>query len=415
MEPNRIEYIDEPTAPRRTGRGWTALKVLLPLLILFAGIAGASYIKKKAPATRKRPPVKMTSLVEVQSVRPDSHQVTVSAMGVAIPAREMVLKARVSGEIIRMHRDFSEGGFLKKGERILRLDGKDHELAVIQKRRAVTEAEYLLKLELGRQDVAQREWELLKGDTPASPEDVELATRKPHLDKARADLAAARAELARAERDLARTIVRAPFNAIVRTTHVELGSQISAQEPLAELVGVDAYWIQASVPIDRLKWIDAPRVTGEPGAPARVIYRQEFERSGVVIKLLGDLAPEGRMARVLVEIPDPLDLKNPGGDRPRLLLGEYVRVEIQGRRLDQVYRIPRSALRDNARLWIADEEDKLEIRAVDIVWRDADSVLAAGGLRPGDRVVASDLAAPAPGAPLSIRGETAGPSGQGEE
>ncbi|MCP4694004.1 MAG: efflux RND transporter periplasmic adaptor subunit [Desulfobacterales bacterium] len=403
MELNDIEKYEEPAAPRRTGPGWTALKVLLPLLILFAGISGANYIKKKAPAPRKRPPMKMTSLVEALTARPDSHQVTVSAMGVAIPAREMVLKARVSGEIIEMHRDFSEGGFLKKGERILRIDGRDYELAVIQKRRAVTEAEYNLKLELGRQDVARREWELLNGDKPASPGDVELATRKPHLEKARADIEAARAELARAQRDLDRAVVRAPFNAIVRATSVELGSQISAQEPLAELVGVDAYWIQASVPIDRLKWIDAPRVAGRRGPKAKVIYRREFERSGAVVKLLGDLAPEGRMARVLVEIPDPLDLKHPGRDRPRLLLGEYVRVEIQGRRIDHAHRIPRSALRDDNRLWIADGEDKLEIRAVDVIWRDADSVLVGDGLQPGDRVVTSDLASPAPGAPLIVQ------------
>ncbi len=83
---------------------------------------------------------------------------------------------------------------------------------------------------------------------------------------------------------------------------------------------------------------------------------------GTVIKLLGELGAEGRMARVLVEIKDPLGLNSTGKKHSPLLIGEYVRMEIEGRQLKNVYRIPRTALRDNTRIWLVSNDGKLEIR-----------------------------------------------------
>jgi hypothetical protein len=125
-----------------------------------------------------------------------------------------------------------------------------------------------------------------------------------------------------------------------------------------------------------------------------------------VIRLLGDLEPDGRMARVLVAVPDPLDLGRPADDRMPLLIGDYVRVEIHGRRIDGVYRIPRSALRDNTRVWVATDQDRLSIRTVAVAWRDAETVLVQRGVAPGERLIISDLPAPVAGMALRIKGES---------
>ena len=82
------------------------------------------------------------------------------------------------------------------------MDARDYELAVTQKQSQVVNADYNLKLELGHQEVAKREWSLLNGSKPAKSSDLELALRKPHLDKAKADLAAAKAELKQAKINL---------------------------------------------------------------------------------------------------------------------------------------------------------------------------------------------------------------------
>ena len=289
-----------PTPPaERLPIGRRLRQGIIGLLIIAAGIGGAAYFKKTAPHADKRPPQTVAPLVEVTAVTPGSHQVVVSAMGTVIPARSLSLESRVTGEVIRMHPEFQTGGLLKAGEEVLQIDRQDYELAVIQAESAVVEAEYALQLEEGRQEIARREWAILNGDQPADALDKELALRRPHLRKAQADLAAARAHLKKARIDRERTRITIPFNAIVRSRSVEVGSQVTAQEKLADLVGTDAYWIEVSIPVDRLAWITIPRQTGETGAPARVRNQNGYVVSGRVIRLLSDLESEGRMARCL--------------------------------------------------------------------------------------------------------------------
>ena len=138
----------------------------------------------------------------------------------------------------------------------------------------MTDAEYAMKLELGHQAVAKREWELLNKGKPAQDMEKELALRQPHLNKVRANLAAAEAELKTAMLDLERTQIRAPFNAMVLSKSVDLGSQVTLQETLAELVGTDTYRIQVSIPVERLEWIQTPSQAGDPGSKARIICGQ---------------------------------------------------------------------------------------------------------------------------------------------
>jgi len=386
--------------------GWRPkiIRILIPLIILGTGIGAGSYLKNSGPKTRKRPPAKPVPVVRVEILQPSSYQVIIPAMGTVIPAHEMVLKSRVAGEIVEVHPEFTEGGLLIKDMKLLQIDPEDYQLNLSQKQSAVTDAEYALKLELGHQTVARREWELLNGTKPQQDEELELALRKPHLDKARADLAAAKADLKKAALELERTRIMAPFNAMVRSKSVDLGSQATPLEPLAELVGTDAYRIRVSVPVDRLEWIQIPARAGDPGCKARIFYGQGHECDGTVIRLMGDLSDEGRMARILLEVVDPLGLNTSARDRTPLLIGEYVRVKIQGRKLDDVFQIARSALRDNSSVWIAGKNQTLEIRKVSPIWRDADIVLLQNGLTPGEQLIVSDLPAPAAGIKLRVDG-----------
>ena len=378
------------------------------MIIIGLGVAGASYIKKTAPQAKKRPPERIVPLVQTERLVPANHQVVLSAMGSVVPAREMILKTRVPGQVQSVHPEFVEGGLIPAGEKILKIDPKDYELAIARSESDVADAQYQLKVEMGYQDVARREWTLLGPGPGADSQEEELALRKPHLAKAQSDLAAARADLEQARLDLTRTNVIAPFNAIIRKKNVVAGSQVTVQDDLAELVGTDEYWIQVLIPVDRLSWIRIPRTNREKGAIATIFYRGN-QRQGRVIRLLSDLETEGRMARVLVTVKDPLRLTS--GDRedgPPLLIGEYVRVEIQGQQLKGIYRIPRSALRDDSTIWTLTDDNTLKIIPVKTIWRDADSVLVRNGLIPGQRIIVSDLSVAVDG--MTVRQAGAKPS-----
>ena len=385
-----------PAAPK------PIVRIVLSIVLIAAGIAGARYLIHTKPKVNRRPPVKMAPLVRIEPLKLETYKVNVPVMGLVVPAQEVVLKVPVAGEIINMSPEFTEGGLLQENALILQIDPEDYQLALQQKQRSLSDAEYAYKLELGRQDVARREWNLLYGDKNVDQVESELALRKPHLEKAQVDVEGARAELEQARINLARTRIISPFNGLVLNKYVDQGSQVSLQEKLADLVGTDAYWVQVSVPVEDLKWLKIPRGFSEEGARAAIYYRDDNVRQGRVIRLLADLSKEGRMARLLVETKDPLDLQVKEGRRPPLLIGEYVRVVIEGNSLPDVYRIPRFALRNDREVWLLDKEEKLVIRPVETLWRDEEYVFVRDGLQPEDLLITSALAAPVEGMQLRL-------------
>jgi RND family efflux transporter MFP subunit len=394
-----------PAAPK------PIVRIVLSIILIAAGIAGARYLIHTKPKVNRRPPVRMAPLVKTIPLELGTYMINIPAMGLVVPAQEVNLKVPVGGEIIELSPEFTPGGKLQGNTLMLQIDPKDYELTLQQKQSSLSDAEYAYKLELGRQDVAKREWNLLYGDQKTDQVESDLALRKPHLEKAEADIEAAKAELELARINLARTKVTAPFNALVLNKYVDLGSEVSPQDKLADLVGTDAYWVQVSVPVEHLKWLKIPRDKGEAGASATIFYREGSTRQGKVIRLLPDLSKEGRMARLLIEVKDPLDLVTAKSRRPPLLIGEYVRVLIDGAPLKDVYRIPRFALRDDEQIWLADKESKLAIRPVKTLWREEEYVYVKDGLHPDDLLIVSALATPVDGMELRLEqaeGEIAG-------
>ncbi|MCF7863957.1 MAG: efflux RND transporter periplasmic adaptor subunit [Kiritimatiellales bacterium] len=363
---------------------------LICLGLLAIAIGCMAIMIKTAPTAEKKSPPKMAALVDVLSLNAADETVVLHLTGTVVPNEEVMLRARVGGEVVSTAPEFLEGGLFKKGDPILEIDPADYKLALAAAASALETARFNYKLELGRQDVAKREWALLKTDD-ATEMERELALRIPHLAASKAALEAAEATVEKTRLDLARTDIRAPFNAVVLGANVNEGSQASQQDVLAHLAGTDAYWVIVSIPVDRLGWVAIP------GSKAKLVSTSDAVREGRVIKLFGDLEEKGRMARLLVEVEDPLCLKpeNKGG-KP-LLLGEYVRVEIDGRTLRNVYSIPRKALHGNTQIWIATPDNTLDIREVDVLWRDAQQVLIHDGLSADEQLIVSDLTAPIQG------------------
>lgn len=389
-----------------SGAGRNIFRLIVCLLLIAAGFGGLRFLIATKPTVSRKPPARMAPLVRTVNLEQENYTLRIPVMGTVMPAREISLEAQVAGEVVYLHPEFTEGGFLLKGEKILQIDRKDYELAVEQKKRALAEAEYTYKLEQGYQEVARREWELLYGDNQQAGTASDLALRKPHLEKVQVEIRAAEAELEQARVNLARTTLQAPSNVLVLDSHVELGSKIAAQEKIADLVGTDAYWVKVSLPVEKLRWINIPKGSNEAGSTAEIIYRDDFSLTGNVVRLLPDLSKEGRMARLLIEIKDPHGLKSGGKKQPMLLIGEYVRVIIQGEELENVYKIPRSALRNDSDIWLADKDGKLIIRPVRTIWRDEETVVVRDGFSPGERLVVSDLAAPVAG--MGVRLEQPG-------
>jgi len=399
--------------------------VLLPLLVLVVGLAvGYGFIANPQKAEKRERPEAAALLVAVGTPEQGEFVATVEALGQVMPAVETALRSQVAGEIIQVADEFLPGGLFQQGELILQIDPEDYRLEVQKQQALLEQSQADFQLETGRQDVARDELKILARTTGKPLENPELALRAPQLRQAKAELKKARTELAMAELDLRRTQITARFNALVTERQATLEDKISLSDRLATLVSTDEYWVEISVPVEELRWLQMPTRAGNggqviPGSPARIVMDGgRGERAGQLLKLTGSLDSQSRLARVLVSVPDPLllkpsaslsdDLAIDSGIKKSavpLILGDYVRVLLQGKGLDNVVRIPLAWLRDGGRVWVMNDS-KLEFRPVTVVYEDRDYAYLDSGLSADDQVVTTDIAVSVAGMRLRLEDET---------
>ena len=370
---------------RRTARG---LKWGLSIGVIVVALGGAAvFVMTKEEPPRAEKPLEGV-LVEVIEVSADDHEVDLRAKGTVVPAQEVVLQPELGGRVIWQSPELVAGGEFKKGQPVLKIDPRDYELAVESFRSEVNRARLELRLEARRGEVAKREWKSF-GDIDATEDQRALAQREPQLEATKLDLKAAQSSLKKAELDLTRTTLRAPFNAMVVSESVDPGQLISSMTDVARLVGTDEFHVQVSVPVASLRTMRV-RTEDSPGSEVGVTQRvgqDVIKRKGEVIRQLPDLDPGGAMARILVSIDQPLG----DGQGLPLLLGSFVDVAVAATPILNAVRVPRVAIRNGREVYVMNDDNKLEIRRVDISWTEPDSVLVTGGLESEERVVVSRI------------------------
>ncbi|MFN2358518.1 MAG: efflux RND transporter periplasmic adaptor subunit [Desulfotignum sp.] len=377
----------------------TLLRFVIPLVIIGAGVLTAQHLYDTRPvADRGRPDIP-APLVETTIVHKQDHQITVSAMGTVVPSRSITLKSRVGGFVETTSEKLIPGGVFQKGEVLLRLEQTDYALDVARKKAALDRLSASLRLEMGQQEVAREEIKILQKDAGSPIVNPSLALREPQLAQIKADIAAAKTDLDLARLNLDRTIIKAPFNCMIMSVNVQTGSQISAQDALAELSGTDAFWVKVSVPPDQLKWITIPANPKKKGSPTIVTDQNNTPHQGHVIRLLGELGPQTRLATLLITIDDPLGQSHPTD--AALLLNSYVRVAVQAEKIADVIALPRPLVRNQNQVWVA-ADGQMEIQTIDFIWRNNEFLFVTRGLDDGDAVIISDLSSPVEGMALRV-------------
>ena len=373
------------------------LKVVLPLVVLAAGIGGLRYMVTTKPEPNRETPSSDGLLVETQRVEAATHTVAVQASGQVIPAQQMMISSEVQGRVRWQSPELVAGGRFARGASVLRIDARDYQLNLDSRSAEVRRAQLELQLERSRQAVAQREWEAFGNQDQQG--DQALALRQPQLETAEVSVRSAESAVERARLNLSKTTVRAPFNAMVVSENVDLGQVVGPSSQLATLVGTDAFHVRVSIPVEQLAIVQVPDRNGD-GSEVRVTQQlgsQLIERIGHVVRLLPDVDPVGAMARVLVAIDDPLGLTEENQGSLPMLLGSYVDVQIDAGTLQDVIEVPRLALREGRRVLVRNAESRLEVRSVEVAWGREDSVLVAAGLASGDQVITSRV-------PTAVRG-----------
>ena len=364
-----------------------SLKIVLPIVVLFAGIAGAILLA----SSRKAPPrVERTApgpLVEVLAASQTDVPIVVEGHGEVVAKVAVELVPQVAGRVVEVSPSMVAGGFFKANRTLFVIEPRDYELGVDRSQAAVARAEVQLERELAEANVARQEWdELNPGEVPSSG----LVVREPQVRQAKAELEAARADLAVARLNLERTRVSLPFDGVVVSESVDLGQFVTTGRALATVYGTDA--VEVRVPLKRgeLGWFDIPNGSGRTGPRVEVsavVGGTRHTWEGRVVRMEAQLDSASRMAHVVVEVQQPFAAS---GGRPPLMPNAFVDVRIFGNTLDGVVALPRHALREGEKVWVFDD-GRLRVLDVKVARADREKVYVSAGLGEGDEVIVSAL------------------------
>ncbi|MFK5925748.1 MAG: efflux RND transporter periplasmic adaptor subunit [Desulfuromusa sp.] len=375
---------------KSTNKPHLALKIILPILILIIGFVGFNMMGKLKKIPQRQRPLQQGVLVDVIELKPITHQVKVYATGTVQAEQEIALVPEVSGKVNWISPQLVGGGLFKTGETLLKIETSDFKLATEKARAEIAQVQVALATERERAKVALAEWDRM--DIPDKGKPGPLVTREIQMQQQQANLAAAEANLEQAKLNLQRTELKAPFNGRIRQEQVGLGQYLRAGISIGSFAGTDRAEIYIPLPTKELIWLNIPAAKQQKGSAA-VIYLPGDNNSiwhGQLIRSLGEIDPNSRMATVVVEVEDPYQLSR-STKNPKLPNGQFVEIELYGEKFTGIISIPRKALHADDLVWIADSENHLRIRPVEVLRRERQQVLIKGGIQAGEKLVLTTL------------------------
>lgn len=365
---------------------------------------------KEPPQARER-----VFAVNIVTARNETIAPVLQAFGQVQSRRMLELRTAVGGRIVSLAESFEEGGEVRTGDVLVEIDPANAQAALdrLQSDRLDAEAEQrdaervlvLARDELvAAQDQAtlrERAFERQKDlqergvGTAMTVEVAELAAAsarqavlsrrqavaqaEARVDQAATSLARVQIAVATAERDLAETTMRATFDGTLSEVSLVEGRLVSANEKLAMLVDPDALEVAF-----RVSTAQYSRLLDQTGGLISADVTASLDVTGAELLAEGRIsrdsaiAGEGQSGRMIFA-----RLGNAPGFKP----GDFVTVSVQEPPIENVARLPASALDAAQTVLVLGAEDRLESLQVELVRRQGDDILVRGDGLAGREVV----------------------------
>lgn len=383
-------------------------QIIIPIAILGVGVAAMIGFSSMKKPPEEKPKVDNTPIVAVESISVAPMTLEVSSYGIVKPKYETQLVAQVSGQIVELSDVFVRGGFVKKGQLLARIDPSDYQAALIDAQATMATARAALETEVAQGKVAEREWKQITDSSP-----TELSLRKPQLAQELARVKAAQAAILRAERNLERTEIKAPYDAMVDSRDIGLGSFVTTGSPVGHVLGTAIAEVRLPVADNQLQFLV------NEGEQANVHLNGVFAGKATqwqaqIARSEGVVDNKSRMSYLVAEINDPYRLQSNGGEIAPIRFGSYVNADIVGTKIAQASVIPRYLVVDG-RVALLDAESKLHYAEIGVVRQQGSNVIVANGLADGDQLIISALDYPIDGMKLALAGEEAVDSSDEEQ
>ena len=404
---------------RFLGRGLIGL-LLFSLALGLLGLAGNTIKvavqdrmnqEPRSQKTRERTFAVKVVPAEVTSINP-----TLNAFGEIQSRKTLDLRMAASGQIQELSTNFVEGGSVKSGELLIRLDDSDYQTAVdlaennlIDAKNEVMEAARNLsfsKEELAAAEEQEklrlraltRQKDLVERGvgTAAALENAELSasgatqavlSRKAAVDQAKnrgaqADTRLVRAELALkdAKRKLEDTKLYAEFSGLLSGVSLVKGGIVSANERLGQLI--DPEVLEVSFKISTQQYTRLLNDNGEllkaPVYVALTNTDQGLNAEGVIIRDSASVAKGQTGRQVYAKLTKSVGFKP----------GDFVAVKVEEPTLNWVVKLPSTALDASNKVLLLGEGERLEEAQVKLMRRQGNEVIVRSRDLSGKEIVA---------------------------
>ncbi len=359
-------------------------KRLLGLGILLFGVAVAALLWVTRPEAEKKDDLKTLPVTKVMEIEKKDVTFTVPSQGIIEADRRTLIAAEVAGRVEYVSKNFKAGRTVIKGDVLIRINPIDYESAVAQARSTLEDAKSVLATEEARAKQAKSDWENLRREGEAS----ELVQRIPQLRSALARLEAAEAALKRAKADEGRTILTAPYDAVIASTMTEFGNYLTPGASVAEVFATSPYEVRLPLSVDEARFLQ----TNSKGSPeGRVVLsataggiRRTWNAK--IVRSEGEIDRSTRSLYVVAEVGT-----SNGAEGVELRPGLFTKALIEGQIWPDVTAIPFAAFRDLDTVVVVDPDNQIQFRDVTVIRREDDTVYVSKGLSPTDRISLTEM------------------------
>lgn len=387
-------------------RSLVGLFLMVATLSLFA-VAGSMVFDavqaKMSEEPRSRPQQERVLAVNAISVVPQTITPELEVFGEVRARRTLDVRASANGRIIEVSPEFEDGGTVRSGNLLFRIDPTDAQTALSRVGADVQDADAELRdarralllaqdeLLAAQEQASLRETALLRQQdlqtrgvgTTASVETSELAAssakqavlaRRQSVDQAQARIDSATTrklrteiDLAEAQRALDDTIVTAAFNGTLSDVSAVEGGRVTANQLVAQLI--DPSELEVSFRVSTAQYT---RLLNEAG---NLILADASVRLDVLgINLLTQATitresasvAEGQSGRLVFA-----SLQAVRGFRP----GDFVTLSILEPALERVVLLPATAIAADNTVLVIGDENRLRLAEVEVLRRQGDDVI----------------------------------------
>lgn len=392
-------------------------KIIIPVLVLVGAVFFGKFLIATGPEAQKRPFTQRLPIVEVSPLKSEAYTVYIEASGTVTAGTQSNVVSEVSGRIVNISENFSEGSYFEENEVLLEIDQSNY-LSAVEIAKSDVEVNKSSLLQLAAEEksnlrsiglakknlnIGNKELTRLRGlfnrkTISRSALDTEeqrinqleqtlqnlqgsqntFASRKSAI---QARINASEATLKQESLTLSRTSIKAPYAGRILTKSVDIGQYVSTGSTLAETYATDFVNVELPLSLNQYELLGMPEafinkeITADELPTVTLTNPDSLRKDnwqGKVVRTGAALDAQSRQINVIVQVDNPYEARE--GISLPIRIGQYLNAKIKGKTFENVYVLPPVSVKYNREIRLL-TDGKVNIVPVKVVWNSVDSTI----------------------------------------